>query len=61
MEYTIKKLAHLTLAQSYIDDCRFTKYYDDNCGTGAAQLLRDSIANFYNAEFDETTWQWILN
>lgn len=50
--------AHLALGQMYVDDLRFTEYYEKNVGRGAAKFLRDSIASYYNAKFDETTWQW---
>lgn len=35
--------AHKGVTQMYVDDPRFTKYYDDYAGTGAAQLLRDAV------------------
>lgn len=35
--------AHKGLAQMYVDDPRFTAYYDKEAGTGAAALLRDCI------------------
>lgn len=37
------KEAHLRLAQSYGDDSRFRKYYD-NIALGCAEFLRDAIA-----------------
>lgn len=37
------KLAHLCLAEAYVSDERFRRYYDDAAGSGAAQLLRDAI------------------
>lgn len=40
------KEAHRGLAQMYVDDPRFTKYYDEPVGTGAAEFLRDAIFNF---------------
>ena len=30
----------------YVDDPRFTNYYDEPVGTGAAEFLRDAIFNF---------------
>lgn len=36
------KEAHLKLAQTYVDDPRFTKYYDD-IAVGCAAFLRDAI------------------
>ena len=53
--------AHLGLGQMYVDDERFTAYYDNAAGEGAAIFLRDSIAAYYNAKFNEETWQWIIN
>lgn len=53
--------AHLGLGQMYVDDERFTAYYDNAAGEGAAVFLRDSIAAYYNAKFNEETWQWIIN
>jgi len=38
--------AHRGLAQMYVDDARFTAYYDDVSGTGAASFLRDAILHF---------------
>lgn len=35
--------AHRGLAQMYVDDPRFTKYYDEPAGEGAAAFLRDAI------------------
>lgn len=40
------KEAHRGLAQMYVDDPRFTNYYDEPVGTGAAEFLRDAIFNF---------------
>ncbi len=37
------KEAHAGLAQMYVDDPRFTAYYDDNVQTGATIFLRDAI------------------
>lgn len=37
------KEAHAGLAQMYVDDERFTAYYDDQVGEGASILLRDAI------------------
>ena len=53
--------AHLGLGQMYVDDERFTAYYDNAAGEGASVFLRDSIAAYYNAKFNEETWQWIIN
>ena len=52
--------AHLGLGQMYVDDERFTAYYDNAAGEGASVFLRDSIAAYYNAKFNEETWQWII-
>lgn len=38
--------AHRGLAQMYVDDERFTAYYDKASGKGAAAFLRDAIHNF---------------
>lgn len=38
--------AHKGLAQMYVDDPRFTKYYDNPAGEGAAAFLRDAIFSF---------------
>lgn len=35
--------AHRGLADGYLADERFVSYYDDACGTGATQFLRDAI------------------
>ena len=40
------KAAHRGLAEMYIADQRFTKYYDEPAGEGAAQFLRDAIHIF---------------
>lgn len=53
--------AHLSLGQMYVDDERFSDYYDNAAGEGAAIFLRDSIAAYYNAKFNEETWQWIIS
>lgn len=37
--------AHRGLAQMYVDDERFTAYYDKSSGKGAAAFLRDAIHN----------------
>lgn len=52
--------AHLGLVQMYVDDERFKEYYTNGAGEGAAEFLRDATSIFYNAKFDETTWQWII-
>ena len=41
---TYSKQAHLMLAETYVSDLRFTAFYDEKLGTGAAQLLRDAVA-----------------
>lgn len=38
--------AHRGLAQMYVDDERFTAYYDKSSGKGAAAFLRDAIHNY---------------
>lgn len=38
--------AHRGLAQMYVDDERFTAYYDKASGKGAAAFLRDAINNY---------------
>lgn len=43
---TYSKEAHRGLAQMYVDDPRFTKYYDEPTGEGAAEFLRDAIFNY---------------
>ena len=40
------KEAHLGLVQMYVDDERFTKYYDSEAGNGAANALRDAIHKY---------------
>lgn len=40
------KEAHRGLAEMYVMDERFTKYYDEPAGEGAAQFLRDAIHIF---------------
>lgn len=40
------KAAHRGLAQMYVDDPRFTSYYDEPAGNGAAEFLRDAILNY---------------
>ena len=57
---TYPPIAHLSLGQMYVDDERFTKYYDKNSGAGAAEFLRMSIGEYYNATFDENTWSWVI-
>lgn len=42
------KEAHQGLAQMYVDDPRFTRFYNESVGTGAAKFLRDAIFNFLN-------------
>ena len=40
---TYSKQAHLALAQGYVADSRFTAFYDEKLGKGAAIFLRDAI------------------
>lgn len=40
------KEAHAGLAQMYVDDERFSKYYDDKLGKNSAITLRDIILNY---------------
>lgn len=54
------KEAHLGLGQMYVDDPRFTEYYEKNVGENAAVFLRDAIGVFYNAKFDEESYGWIF-
>lgn len=42
------KEAHIGIGQMYVDDERFTKYYEDNICKGAAVFLRDAIVAYYN-------------
>ena len=35
--------AHVSLAQSYLTDSRFTSYYDSKAGKGATQFLANAI------------------
>lgn len=37
--------AHLGIVEMYLADPRFTAYYDDKAGTGAAKLLHDAVQN----------------
>lgn len=37
------KEAHLGLAQAYVDDPRFTKYYDDNAAPGCAAFFLEAM------------------
>ena len=55
------KEAHLGLGQMYVADERFKDFYERNVTKGAAEFLRDAIAIFYNATFDEDTFQWKFN
>lgn len=41
---TYSKEAHIMLAETYVSDPRFTAFYDEKLGPGAAQLLRDAVA-----------------
>lgn len=45
--------AHKNLAQMYVDDPRFTAYYDDAIAPGAAAFLRDAVAHFVDAGLAE--------
>lgn len=38
--------AHVGLAEGYVADERFTAYYDESAGKGAAAFLRDAIVSF---------------
>ncbi|NHM16711.1 MerR family transcriptional regulator [Eggerthellaceae bacterium zg-887] len=40
---TYAPAAHVALAEGYVADPRFTAYYDEAAGTGAAVFLRDAI------------------
>ncbi|WP_413091272.1 MerR family transcriptional regulator [Terribacillus sp. 179-K 1B1 HS] len=40
------KEAHAHLAEMYVQDDRFTVYYDDKAGNGAAHFLRDCIEHY---------------
>lgn len=42
------KEAHIGLAQIYIQDARFTAYYDSHGGEGATQFLHDAIVAYGN-------------
>ncbi len=52
--------AHLGIGQMYVDDPRFTMYYDENAKQGAAEFLNKAIGEFYHAVFDENTHQWVV-
>lgn len=44
MEYTVQKLARLAgVTQMYVDDERFTAYYDERLKPGSAEFLRDAV------------------
>lgn len=43
---TYSKEAHIGLANMYVADDRFTKYYDDKLGNGAAEVLKDIICKY---------------
>lgn len=43
---TYSKEAHAGLGEMYVADERFTAYYDDHAGQGAAEFLRDAIAAY---------------
>ena len=57
---TYSSQAHLGLGQMYVEDERFTKYYDENVKQGAAKFLCSSIAAYYHAVLDENTHQWVV-
>ena len=38
--------AHIGLAKMYVEDERFTKYYDTKVGVGAAKVLQDIIIKY---------------
>ncbi|SFG14715.1 MerR family transcriptional regulator [Sporolactobacillus nakayamae] len=40
---TYSKEAHAGLAQMYVDDPRFTSYYESKVAKGAAKMLRDAV------------------
>lgn len=42
------KEAYQNLADMYVADERFTSYYDEKAGPGAAQFLRDAIHHYVN-------------
>ena len=44
MKYT--KEAHVGLANMYLEDERFTEYYDSRVGIGATKLLHDAIVTY---------------
>jgi DNA-binding transcriptional MerR regulator len=46
---THSKQTHLALAEMYVSDARFTAFYDEKLGPGAAQMLRDAIAIYTQA------------
>ena len=45
---TFSKEAYQNLADMYAVDERFTSYYDDKAGPGAAKFLRDAIHHYVN-------------
>lgn len=45
---TYSKEAHLGLAQTYVDDPRFTKYYDDNAAPGCAAFFLKAMKIYCN-------------
>lgn len=48
-EGAYSKQAHLMLAETYVSDPRFTDFYDEKLGEGAARMLRDAIAIYTKA------------
>lgn len=47
---TYSKEAHRGLAQMYVDDPRFSQYYDDQAGSGAAEFLRKAVFHYTRRE-----------
>ncbi|WP_425539689.1 MerR family transcriptional regulator [Microaceticoccus formicicus] len=45
-EKNYSKEVHLNLAKMYLTEPRFTSYYDDGAGDGAAQMLYDALKIF---------------
>jgi hypothetical protein len=44
---TCEKEAHLGIAQMYVDDTRFTEYYE-KIAPGCAVFLRDAVRDYYS-------------
>ena len=49
-EGAYSKESHLALAEGYVSDSRFTAFYDERLGDGAARFLRDAIAVYTRSE-----------